>query len=101
MEFLPPEIDDYAGLFTADPSPLLARIERETWQQVLMPRMCSGHQQGRFLSLISQLLRPRRVLEVGTYTGYSALCLAEGLAPNGRLYTLDVNAELAQFHRGG
>ncbi|MCE2816963.1 MAG: methyltransferase, partial [Cryomorphaceae bacterium] len=62
MEFLPPEIDDYAGQFTADPSPLLARIERETWQQVLMPRMCSGHQQGRFLSLISQLLRPRRVL---------------------------------------
>ena len=100
MEFLPPEIDDYAGLFTAPPSPLLERIERETWQQVLMPRMCSGHQQGRFLSLISQLLRPRRVLEVGTYTGYSALCLAEGLAPNGRLYTLDVNAELETRVRG-
>jgi caffeoyl-CoA O-methyltransferase len=94
MEFLPPEIDDYAGQFTAPPSPLLERIERETWQQVLMPRMCSGHQQGRFLSLISQLLRPRRVLEVGTYTGYSALCLAEGLVPEGRLVTLDVNAEL-------
>ncbi|MFZ9778347.1 MAG: O-methyltransferase, partial [Schleiferiaceae bacterium] len=100
MEFLPPEIDDYAGQFTAAPSPLLARIERETWQQVLMPRMCSGHQQGRFLSLISQLLRPRRVLEVGTYTGYSALCLAEGLAPDGRLYTLDVNAELETRVRG-
>jgi predicted O-methyltransferase YrrM len=100
MEFLPPEIDDYAGQFTAAPSPLLARIERETWQQVLMPRMCSGHQQGRFLSLISQLLRPRRVLEVGTYTGYSALCLAEGLAPDGRLYTVDVNAELETRVRG-
>ena len=67
MEFLPPEIDDYAGLFTAPPSPLLERIERETWQQVLMPRMCSGHQQGRFLSLISKLVGPRRILEVGTY----------------------------------
>jgi predicted O-methyltransferase YrrM len=100
MEFLPPEIDDYAGQFTAAPSPLLARIERETWQQVLMPRMCSGHQQGRFLSLISQLLRPRRVLEVGTYTGYSALCLAEGLASDGRLYTVDVNAELETRVRG-
>ena len=94
MEFLPPEIDDYAGQFTAAPSPLLARIERETWQQVLMPRMCSGHQQGRFLSLISNLVGPRRILEVGTYTGYSALCMAEGLLPDGRLVTLDVNAEL-------
>lgn len=94
MEFLPPEIDEYAGLFTAPPSPLLERIERETWQQVLMPRMCSGHQQGRFLSLISNLVGPRRILEVGTYTGYSALCMAEGLLPDGRLVTLDVNAEL-------
>ena len=100
MEFLPPEIDDYAGLFTAPPSPLLERIERETWQQVLMPRMCSGHQQGRFLSLISKLVGPRRILEVGTYTGYSALCMAEGLAPDGRLVTLDVNAELETRVRG-
>ena len=100
MEFLPPEIDDYAGQFTAAPSPLLARIERETWQQVLMPRMCSGHQQGRFLSLISKLVGPRRILEVGTYTGYSALCMAEGLAPDGRLVTLDVNAELETRVRG-
>ena len=100
MEFLPPEIDDYAGLFTAPPSPLLERVERETWQQVLMPRMCSGHQQGRFLSLISKLVGPRRILEVGTYTGYSALCMAEGLAPDGRLVTLDVNAELETRVRG-
>jgi caffeoyl-CoA O-methyltransferase len=100
MEFLPPEIDDYAGQFTAPPSPLLERIERETWQQVLMPRMCSGHQQGRFLSLISKLVGPRRILEVGTYTGYSALCMAEGLAPDGRLVTLDVNAELETRVRG-
>lgn len=100
MEFLPPEIDDYAGLFTAPPSPLLERIERETWQQVLMPRMCSGHQQGRFLSLISKMVGPRRILEVGTYTGYSALCMAEGLLPDGRLVTLDVNAELETRVRG-
>ena len=100
MEFLPPEIDDYAGLFTAPPSPLLERIERETWQQVLMPRMCSGHQQGRFLSLISKLVGPRSILEVGTYTGYSALCMAEGLAPDGRLVTIDVNAELETRVRG-
>ena len=100
MEFLPPEIDDYAGLFTAPPSPLLERIERETWQQVLMPRMCSGHQQGRFLSLISKLMVPRRILEVGTYTGYSALCMAEGLAPDGHLVTMDVNAELETRVRG-
>lgn len=100
MEFLPPEIDDYAGQFTAPPSPLLERIERETWQQVLMPRMCSGHQQGRFLSLISKLVGPHRILEVGTYTGYSALCMAEGLAPEGRLVTLDVNAELETRVRG-
>ncbi|MFM8565153.1 MAG: O-methyltransferase [Bacteroidota bacterium] len=100
MEFLPPEIDDYAGLFTAPSSPLLERIERETWQQVLMPRMCSGHQQGRFLSLISKLVGPRRILEVGTYTGYSALCMAEGLTPDGRLVTLDVNAELETRVRG-
>lgn len=100
MEFLPPEIDNYAVQFTAPPSPLLERIERETWQQVLMPRMCSGHQQGRFLSLISKLVGPHRILEVGTYTGYSALCMAEGLAPEGRLVTLDVNAELETRVRG-
>ena len=100
MEFLPPEIDDYAGKFTAAPSALLERIERETWQQVLMPRMCSGHQQGRFLSLISKLVGPRRILEVGTYTGYSALCMAEGLTADGRLITMDVNAELETRVRG-
>ena len=65
-----------------------------------MPRMCSGHQQGRFLSLISKLVGPRRILEVGTYTGYSALCMAEGLAPDGRLMTMDVNAELETRLRG-
>ena len=100
MEFLPENIDRYAGLWTEPASELLERIERETWQQVLMPRMCSGHQQGRFLSLISKLVGPRRILEVGTYTGYSALCMAEGLTADGRLITMDVNAELETRVRG-
>ncbi|MBL6627528.1 MAG: O-methyltransferase, partial [Cryomorphaceae bacterium] len=94
MEFLPPHIDAYAGEFTAPHSETLAALERETWQEVLMPRMLSGHQQGRFLSLISHLLRPARVLEIGTYTGYSALCMAEGLAEGGIIHTIDINAEL-------
>lgn len=94
MEFLPPHIDAYAGEFTAPHSEILAALERETWQEVLMPRMLSGHQQGRFLSLISHLLRPTRVLEIGTYTGYSALCMAEGLAEGGIIHTIDINAEL-------
>ncbi|HAB32354.1 MAG TPA: methyltransferase [Cryomorphaceae bacterium] len=94
MEFLPPAIDQYAGVHTEAPSHTLAALERETWQEVLMPRMLSGHQQGRFLSLISHLLRPSYVLEIGTYTGYSALCMAEGLAPEGHIHTLDINAEL-------
>ena len=94
MEFLPPHIDAYAGKFTAPHSETLAALERETWQEVLIPRMLSGHQQGRFLSLISYLLRPTRVLEIGTYTGYSALCMAEGLAEGGIIHTIDINAEL-------
>ena len=94
MEFLPPEIDDYAGSHTAAHSKTLAALERETWQEVLMPRMLSGHQQGRFLSLISHLMQPQRVLEIGTYTGYSALCMAEGLSSAGVIHTIDINAEL-------
>ena len=100
MEFLPKHIDAYASAWTAAQSTLLDRVERETWQQVLMPRMLSGHQQGRFLSMISHLLRPKRILEFGTYTGYSALCMAEGLAPDGQLHTLEVNAELETRVRG-
>lgn len=100
MEFLPENIDRYAGLWTEPGSELLQRIERETWQEVLIPRMLSGHQQGRFLSLISHLMRPKRILEIGTYTGYSALCLAEGLASDGVLHTIDINEELETRVRG-
>ncbi|MBC7449182.1 MAG: O-methyltransferase [Hymenobacteraceae bacterium] len=75
--------------------PLLARLSRETYARVHKARMISGHAQGRLLSLLSKLMMPRRVLEIGTFTGYSALCLAEGLAPDGALHTIDINDELA------
>jgi caffeoyl-CoA O-methyltransferase len=95
MHFLPPDLEMYADQHTAPEPPLLARLARETRANVLYARMLSGHAQGRFLALMSKLLRPRRILEIGTYTGYSALCLAEGLAPGGELHTVDVNDELA------
>lgn len=95
MEFLPETIAQYAEAHTEPESDLLAQLNRETWATVLQPRMLSGHLQGRFLSLISHLVQPKNILEIGTYTGYSALCLAEGLAPNGHLHTIDINEELA------
>jgi len=94
MEGIDPHWQEYASRFTSPETDLLHRINRETHLQVLQPRMLSGHFQGRILAFISQMIRPDRVLEIGTYTGYSALCLAEGLSPNGRLFTLDVNEEL-------
>jgi len=80
-------------------SELLKRIDRETNLKVLMPRMLSGHYQGRVLSLLSKMVSPRRVLEIGTFTGYATLCLAEGLSKNGLIYTLDINAELEDMVR--
>ena len=80
-------------------SELLQRINRETNLKVLMPRMLSGHYQGRVLSMLSKLINPKRILEVGTFTGYATLCLAEGLQPDGKLYTLDINAELEDMVR--
>lgn len=94
MEFLPENIQAYAEAHTEAESELLHRINRDTHLHVLKPRMLSGHMQGRLLSLLAHLVQPRRILEVGTYTGYSALCLAEGLAPGGQLITIDTNAEL-------
>lgn len=95
-----PEVTRYAESFTTPESPLLQRINRETHAEVRMPRMLSGHLQGRFLAMISCMIQPSRVLEIGTYTGYSALCLAEGLSPQGRLITLDNNDELESRVRG-
>lgn len=99
MDFLPPDITTYAEAHTAPESDLLRRLNRQTHLRVLRPRMVSGHIQGRFLSMVSWMLRPRRVLELGTYTGYSALCLAEGLADDGRVITVDNNEELEAFAR--
>lgn len=95
-----PPIYRYAEEHTSPESDLLKRINRETHTDVRMPRMLSGHLQGRFLSMISRLLRPQSILEIGTYTGYSALCLAEGLRPGGKLITIEVNDELERRVRG-
>ncbi len=94
MNFLKKEIEDYAESHTTPESDLLNRINRETHLKVLQPRMLSGHYQGRVLSMFSRMLHPKSILEVGTYTGYSAICLAEGLAEDGRIDTIDINEEL-------
>jgi len=94
MEFLPKNIDDYACSHTQNESQILSELNRETWAKVLIPRMLSGHLQGRALSMFSKMIRPKSILEIGTYTGYSAICLAEGLQNNGKLYTIDINEEL-------
>lgn len=100
MDFIKKEILDYAEQHTAEESDLLKTINRETHSQVLMPRMLSGHLQGRILSMVSHLVKPSCILEIGTYTGYSALCLAEGLKPGGKLITIDINEELEERVHG-
>ncbi|GAB4047929.1 O-methyltransferase [Spirosoma litoris] len=99
MDFLPSNISAYAEAFTAPESELLYQLNRNTRAHIMAPRMLSGHMQGRFLSMISWMIRPRRILEIGTYTGYSALCLAEGLTDDGLLITIDHNEELEDFAR--
>jgi caffeoyl-CoA O-methyltransferase len=94
MDFLPRKISEYAESHTAPDSDFLQSLIRDTHLKTLAPRMLSGHLQGRFLSLISHLMQPKRVLEIGTFTGYSALCLAEGLTEGGILYALEANDEL-------
>lgn len=100
MDIIDEKIQKYAEKHTTDESPLLRRINRDTHAQVLMPRMLSGQLQGRVLSMISCMVRPRVILEIGTYTGYSALCMAEGLQENGKLITIDINEELEDRVRG-
>lgn len=97
MEVIPPEIQAFAEKYTTPETELLYRLHRETYLKVDQPHMLSGHVQGRFLSMVSQMLRPARILEIGTYTGYSAICLAQGLADNGLLHTIDVNEELEEI----
>lgn len=99
MEFISPELSHYCDSFTSAEPELLKQLNRATHLKVVSPRMLSGHLQGRLLSLISKLQQPRLVVEIGTYTGYSALCLAEGLAPGGRLISIDVNEETSAFAR--
>ena len=94
MNFLPDKIDDYVVSHSQQEPKLLKELSRETWQKVLNPRMLSGAFQGRLLSMISKLVNPKNILEIGTYTGYSALCLAEGLQEKGNLITIDKNEEL-------
>jgi caffeoyl-CoA O-methyltransferase len=94
MEILNEDLQRYAEQHTSPESDLLKKINRDTYAHVLMPRMLSGHLQGRVLSMISYMIQPQRILEIGTYTGYSALCLAEGLSPGGKLITIDINEEL-------
>ena len=94
MEFLPKEIDDYSANHTQPENDLLKKVNRETWAKVLMPRMLSGHVQGRILAVFSNMIKPKNILEIGTYTGYSALCFAEGLQKDGKLVTIDINEEL-------
>jgi len=93
MEFLPEIIENYSISHTEKEPNLLAKLNRETWANVMIPRMLSGHLQGRILSMFSKLVNPENILEIGTYTGYSALCLAEGIMTNGTLHTLDINEE--------
>ena len=94
MNFLDPQIEQYAEAHTSPESPLLEQIRRDTYLEVLQPRMLSGHLQGRALSMLSKMICPNSILEIGTYTGYSALCLAEGLTDDGVLITIDKNIEL-------
>lgn len=94
MEFIDQKLDDYVCAHTENEPQLLYELNRETHINVLRPRMLSGHFQGRVLSLLSHMIQPKNVLEIGTYTGYSALCFAEGLAEGGKILTLDINEEL-------
>ena len=94
MDFLKPEIEAYAIEHTTKETAILEKLNRETHAKIMMPRMLSGHLQGRVLSMFSNMIKPTQILEIGTYTGYSALCLAEGLAEGGKLHTIDINEEL-------
>ncbi len=99
MNFLPDKLKDYVSSHSQPEPELLQELSRETWQKVLAPRMLSGHFQGRVLSMLSKIIQPKTILEIGTYTGYSALCLAEGMGINGSLHTIDNNEELYNFQR--
>ncbi|MHC5309037.1 O-methyltransferase [Myroides sp. LJL116] len=99
MHFISTELENYATAHSENEPDLLAQLDIETHQKILQPRMLSGHFQGRFLSIISKLIRPENILEIGTFTGYATLCLAEGLRENGHIDTIDIKEELIDFQR--
>ena len=99
LSLIPEEIEEYCELHTTPESQLLNRLNRETNLKVLRPRMLSGKLQGTFLAMISRMIKPSSILEIGTYTGYSALCLAEGLTPSGELHTIEIDEELEDISR--
>ncbi len=94
MEFLPEQLETYIEAHTRNEDSVLKELNRETYQKVLSPRMLSGHLQGQVLRMLSMMIKPERILEIGTFTGYSGICLAEGLTPTGELHTIDINEEL-------
>ena len=97
MHFISENLENYVANHSENEPDLLARLDKETHQKILQPRMLSGHFQGRFLSMLSKIINPKNILEIGTYTGYAALCLAEGLQKNGTLDTIDINEELVSI----
>ena len=99
MHFISQDLEDYIEQHSQKEPELLAALNKETYQKILLPRMLSGHFQGRVLSMLAKLIRPLNILEIGTYTGYSALCLCEGMQENGQLHTIDIKEELIDFQR--
>ncbi|HQV37164.1 MAG TPA: methyltransferase, partial [Flavobacterium sp.] len=94
MHFLSEDLEDYVAFHSQNEPELLAQLNKETYQKILLPRMLSGHFQGRVLSMLSKLIRPISILEIGTYTGYATLCLCEGMRENGMVHTIDIKEEL-------
>lgn len=99
MHFLSEALENYIKAHSENEPPVLQQLTRETHLKVVQPRMITGHFQGRVLSMLSKLIQPKYILEIGTYTGYSAICLAEGLQQNGQLHTIDINEELTDLQR--
>jgi len=97
MELLDETITEYIERYTTAENQVLKDLNRETYSRVLVPRMLAGHLQGRVISMFSQMIKPQQVLEIGTYTGYSALCWAEGLQQGGCVHTIDINEELEEM----
>jgi caffeoyl-CoA O-methyltransferase len=100
MEFISANLQAYVEAHSDEESVLLANLNRDTYNKVMLPRMLSGQLQGRMLSMLSHMIQPKRILEIGTYTGYSAICMAEGMQEDGKLITLDINEELEVMVRG-